>query len=293
MVGRRWRLIEVDASIPEDPAVAKLVAAARAPFLASDVHMEHPMPWVDLPLNRPIDTVVGRTDVLLHRRNALENPFNDLLAETMRRSAGAQVALSPGFRFDAIVPPATGPSGAPTSATGEITLEQLFRYLPIAPTLAVGEIRGADLRDVLETELTRVFSPDAFAHSGGWFLGVAGIEIDLDLSRADGERILAMRAADSGDTIEDDDVLSVASCVRPFDDEGTMCSNGGFHAVEPFENPETGRAWTPAELLLHALEAGVTATPAHPRITDRGATQQWPIAEFVQPLREDAPNDGV
>ena len=273
--------------------MAELVAAARAPFLASDVHMEHPMPWVDLPLRRPIDTVVGRTDVLLHRRNALENPFNDLLAETMRRSAGTQVALSPGFRFDAIVPPARSRSGGGASATGEITLEQLFRYLPVAPTLAVGEIRGGDLEDVLETELTRVFSPDAFAHSGGWFLGVAGLEIDMDLTRADGERILSMRGADSGDVVEDDDVLSVVSCVRPFDDEGTMCSNGGFDAVEAFENSATGRAWTPPEILLHALEAGEAATPARPRITDRGGSQQWPIARFVQPLREDAPQDGT
>jgi 2',3'-cyclic-nucleotide 2'-phosphodiesterase (5'-nucleotidase family) len=133
VIERAWQLIPVDASIPEDPTVRELVDRARAPFLSPDVDMELPMPWVDLPLTRPIDTVVGRVDVLLHRRNVLENPFNAMLAEVIRRAAGTQVAMTPGFRFDAVVLPAGSREDWVPEASGEITLEQLYRFLPIAP----------------------------------------------------------------------------------------------------------------------------------------------------------------
>ena len=53
----------------------------------------------------------------------------------------------------------------------------------------MGEIRGADLREILEVELVRVFSPDPFEHSGGWLGSFGGLDIDVDLSKPDGQRI--------------------------------------------------------------------------------------------------------
>ena len=107
--------------------------------------------------------------------------------------------MTPGFRFDAVVLP----GGA--AARGEVTLEQIYRYLPIAPSLAVGEIRGEDLRNILEVELVRVFSPDPFEHSGGWLGGFGGLEIDVDLSRPDGERVRSVRLAGADEPIGDDE----------------------------------------------------------------------------------------
>jgi 2',3'-cyclic-nucleotide 2'-phosphodiesterase (5'-nucleotidase family) len=132
IVEHRWQLLPVDDSIPEDPSVRELVEQARAPFLDPAVRMEFPMPWIELPLDRPIDSVVGRVDTLMHRRDVLHNPFNAMLAEVIRREAGTQVAMTPGFRFDAVVP-----------VGGTITLEQLYRFLPIAhPRLLPGCLRS-------------------------------------------------------------------------------------------------------------------------------------------------------
>jgi len=290
-IANRWRLLDVDASIPEDPAVAALVQEARAPFLSDTVEMDYPAPWIEMPLRRRIDTVVGRVDAPLHRRNVLQNPFNDLLAEVIRRAAGTQVSMTPGFRFDTLVLPeekslrsaaADGPL-----PRGEITLEEIYRYLPIAPSLAVGEIRGEDLRGILEVELTRVFSPDVFEHSGGWLGGFGGLDIEVDLSKGDGNRVRRVRLVGAAAPIGDDEMLSVASCVRPFDDDGVMCSNPAFRRIAEFQNPATGRAWTPVELLVNAFESGdaqrAAAAPKS-RITDHGHITQWPQAPFIQPL---------
>ncbi len=289
-IAHRWRLLEVDASLPEDPNVAALVREARAPFLSDVVDMDYPAPWIEMPLRRRIDTVVGRVDAPLHRRNVLQNPFNSLLAEVIRRAAGTQVSMTPGFRFDAVVLPAgTALRDAAEDSPllrGEITLEQVYRYLPIAPSLAVGEIRGEDLRKILEVELTRVFSPDAFEHSGGWFGGFGGLDIDVDLSRGDGERVRSVRLTGADEHVGDEEILSVASCVRPFDDDGVMCSNPAFRGVRELENPATGRSWTPLELLVDAFESGEArgAAAATARVADHGHVAQWPQAPFIQPL---------
>ena len=66
-----------------------------------------------------------------------------------------------------------------------------------------------------------------------------------------------------------------------------MCSNPNFRGISEFENPTTGRAWTPLELLVDAIESGdarqAQATPSA-RITDHGHVAQWPEARFIQPL---------
>jgi 2',3'-cyclic-nucleotide 2'-phosphodiesterase (5'-nucleotidase family) len=299
LVDRRWHLLDVDESVAEDPEVAALVAQARAPFLAETVAMDYPAPWVEMPLERPIDTVVGRVDSLLHRRNVLHNPFNDLLADVIRREADTQISMTPGFRFDAVVLPSVSTSGDPGKRAGRrgagITIEQIYRYLPISPTLAVGEIRGADLREILEVELVRVFSPDAFEHSGGWLGSFGGLDLEVDLSRPDGDRIRQMRLTGEAAPIDDDDVLTVASCVRPFDEEGVMCSNPNFRHIQELKNPVTGRAWTPLELLIDAFASGrvhAAASERTARITDHSGQPHWPEAPHIQPLHEGHDLDG-
>lgn len=286
VVDRAWSVAAVTAAIPEDAEMAELVAAARAPFLEADVHMDHPMGWIDLPLTEPIDTVIGTTDVFLHRRNALHNPINDLLAEAIRRLANTAVSTSPGFRFDAVVPPKGAELAQGGRATGEVTLEQLYRMLPVSPDAATGQVTGGSLRKVVELELTRVFSEDPFSHSGGWFGSFGGVELEVDLSRPDGERVLEMRLAESDSLIAEDQVVSVTSCIRPFDDAGTMCGNSGYDEVVPFIDERTGEPWNPFSALRHALETGEAIEKTSAHVTDRGGIDQWPAGWAVQPLRD-------
>ena len=78
----------------------------------------------------------------------------------------------------------------------------------------------------------------------------------------------------------------MVSCVRPFDDEGVMCSNPNFRGITEVENRATGRAWTPFELLLQAFETGAAPVAPSSHVEDHGSLGQWPGAPFVQPLRQ-------
>jgi len=267
-----WEILAVDAGLKEDPEMLLLVNAARAPFLGTDVHFKYPIPGVDLPLTEAIDTVTGRIPVDLHRRNVLENPFNNLLADAMRDYYDTDIALTPGFRFDSVI-----------SAGSDITLEQLYRYLPVPPVLAKGTITGKNLKAVFETELMRVFSTDAFKHSGGWLMGVSGLELTLDLTQEEGKRVLAMARISDMSPILPDDMLTVVSCVRPFDGDDIMCSNPGFKSVEKVSGPH-GENWTPLQLLRHSLENTSPGQRSRRHIHDTAEMPSWPNAPYIQPL---------
>ena len=111
------------------------------------------MPNTNFPLEQRIDTVITRSPIMLNRRGVLTNPFNEYLADQIRDYYQTDVALTPGFRFDAVVP-----QGDP------LTLENLYRYLPVPATLAKGNITGTNLKALFEKELSSVFSEDAFQH---------------------------------------------------------------------------------------------------------------------------------
>jgi len=267
-----WQILAVDSQVDEDTAMLKLVAAARAPFLADEVDFKYPIPGVKLPLTESIDTIVGQVPADLHRRDVLENPFNNLLSDSMRSHYRTDIALTPGFRFDSVIP-----------ANSQITLEHLYRYLPVPPVLSRGTITGEKLKAVFETELMRVFSPDAFEHSGGWLMGMSGIGLTVDLNQPGGTRVVAMTRSDDGSKIEPADILTVTSCVRPFDDKGVMCSNPGFESIEELSNP-AGSSWTPLELLRYSLENDYTSVRTRSFIHDRAQLPTWPDAPYIQPL---------
>jgi len=262
----------VDAGLEEDTDMLQLVAAARAPFLAENIDFKYPVPGVNLPLTEAIDTVTGLAHTDLHRRNVLENPFNNLLADSMRDYYQSDIALTPGFRFDSVIP-----------IGSEITLEQLYRYLPVPPVVSRGTISGEKLKAVFETELMRVFSPDAFKHSGGWLMGLSGIELTLDLNQVEGKRVTMMARSSDMSVIGPGDILSVVSCVRPFDDKDVMCSNPGFESIEKLPGP-TGENWTPLELLRHSLKTGIPPGRTRNFIHDDAGLPSWPESPYMQPL---------
>jgi sulfur-oxidizing protein SoxB len=268
-----WEVVTVDDSVEADPHMTRLVEQARAPFLAADVDMAYPMPGSELQLSAPIDTIIGTAPFMLHRRHALENPFNSYLATRLREQYGSDVALTPGFRFDAVVPAGT-----------TMTLEEAYRYLPAPPTLARGTITAGLLRELFEGELTRVFSSDAFKQSGGWFMGVSGVTLKLDLSAADGSKILAMRRLSDGSVLEPTDTLSVLSCLRPFDADDELCGNGGFTDIQGVENP-AGNIWAGVEFLSWVMGREKPGNEQPRSIHDVAATPFWPESDFVQPLQ--------
>lgn len=283
IIKRNWQLLEIDANLAEDANVARAVQQARAPFLAPQVNLTAPMVGIQQTLTQPIDTVIGYTQQPLDRRHALESTFNNAHTDQLRRHTGTDIAIAPGFRFD-------NPLAAPgylfednTLANGAITLEDAYRYFPIAYSLATAETDGANLRAIIEASLTAVYSPDAFRQFGGWMPGLSGVHVELDLSRPDGARIVSLQHAD-GRPILPTDRLTASGCRRPIDALGSLCSYPGFSNIEPLINPHTGQAYTVVDFLVTALAQGPLAEDTRQDLLDLNATPVWPATPYVQPL---------
>lgn len=285
VTARSWQLVPVTADIAEDPEMKALVDQARAPFL-------QPVPGLALRkqfgghvLRESIATVIGQAPYLMSRRQALENSFNDAFTDALRTTAGTDIALTPGFRFDAVNPAAGMPIEDNTVATGAITLEDAYLFFPAPVTLATGSITGASLRKIIEENLTAVFSPDRFAQNGGWFDGYSGLEIRIDLAAPDGQRVQELRRAGDSSLIGEADTLTAAGCRRPADtDSATMCSYASFADVSDLSDPATGDAWYVVDFFRHALAQGLLPGAPRQSIEDVSGTPMWPADPFYQPL---------
>lgn len=282
VIDRRWELLALDKSIPEDAAMKKLVDRARAPFLAKNANFSIPMPMLKQRLTQPINTVIGHTDVTLDRRNVLESRFNDLMGEILRQYSGADVAMTPGFRFDSVVPGRDMPIEDRTIVSGAITLEDVYRFFPVPYTISTAEIDGTKFRELMEEALSNVFSPDVFRQSGGWLEGFSGVDASIKLTGPDGNRVGSLRLKKNGAPV-DGTRVKVVGCSRLLDPQDSLCSYPGFSNVRPLINPANGQPWTPVDLFVDAMRKGTPAAPAN-NLREASGVPLWPRAPFIQPL---------
>lgn len=287
-----WAMLPVTPDLAEDAATKMLVDAARAPYLADadhdgtlDTPIALPNRALAMTLTQPIDAVAGHVDSPLDRRNALASSFNAAWSEALRDYAGTELALTPGFRYDAVVAPGASYEDGHV-ASGDLTVEDVYRYFPVPYSLATGTVSGARLQEVIEANLAGVFSHDAFAQHGGWADGWAGLNLQVDLAADDGTRVQAMARSD-GSAIAASDSLSIAGCQRPMDDADVLCSYSGFTDVVPLINPETSEAWLVQDLFSALLAQGRIVAPADTPVADTAATPLWPAQQAVQPLLAD------
>lgn len=162
LLGRRARLIPVEADIAEAPDVAALVARYHA---QADPQLDRPVTVLRVSLD-------GR-DSVVRLEPALVGRF---VAEVMRGRVGADVALLNGgaIRGNRVVPP------------GPLSRRDVVAMLPFGNTVALLEMDGGTLRAVLER------SVEALPQPSGRFLQTAGLDYVLDASRPTGSRILTV-----------------------------------------------------------------------------------------------------
>src|SRR6266550_1442138 len=109
--GWKWTLHHIDDRVTPDRSIAGLVAQIRKPFLSGRDFKPQVNPFNGTKLTQPIDTVVGRTQVALHRMNTttheppavVEGSSHILLADAFRHATEADVAAIRGFRYGTVV----------------------------------------------------------------------------------------------------------------------------------------------------------------------------------------------
>ncbi len=157
-----WRYLST-AGVEPQPEIAAIVAR-----------------WEEK-LDAELGVPVGRTLVELDtRRDAVrtgESNFGNLVADAMRLSTGADVAITNGggIRGDRTYPPGT-----------ELTRKDILTELPFGNVTVVVELSGADLLGVLENGVSQV------EDKAGRFPQVSGLRFTYDPAKPAGARVVSV-----------------------------------------------------------------------------------------------------
>jgi len=175
VVASRYRLLPVLArDLPEDAAMARLIAEVRAPYDAR------------------LGEALAVSESLLWRRGNFNGTFDELILDALLKRADAEVAFSPGFRWGLTVVPGQ-----------TITFEDVMSHtaLTYANTWARA-MTGAEILALMEDVADNLFHRDPYYRQGGDMVRVGGLSYTIEPEATRGRRIrdvrVGSRALDPG-----------------------------------------------------------------------------------------------
>ena len=133
-----------------------------------------------------LDEVLGTTKNTLYRRNNFNGTFDQLICDAMIAVNGAEISLSPGFRWGTSLLPGQN-----------ITMERLLDQTAISyPETYVNEMSGQMIKDILEDVGDNLFNPDPFYQQGGDMVRVGGLNYSFAPKAGFGKRVSDMELLD-------------------------------------------------------------------------------------------------
>ena len=234
VLARQHRFIAITPELPEDPAMAALVAR------------------YDARLGEALNARIGESSVPLDARNAAlrtgETNVGNLVTDVMRARLHADVAFmnGGGIRGNQLVP------------AGPLSKRDINALLPFLNVLVMLEVPGKVLREVLERSVS------VYPREFGGFLQVSGVSFVFDPARAPGQRVV--RVMVNGEPLDPERRYTLAT------NSYTAAGGDGYAMLataKPLVFPQDGPGL--AETLLEAIErAGVIAPATEGRITRTG-----------------------
>jgi sulfur-oxidizing protein SoxB len=178
----RYTLLPVFADlIKPDDAMLTLIGRLRAPYAAQ--------------FSQPL----ASSNQLLYRRGNFNGPMDQVICDALRQQLGAQIALSPGFRW-----------GTTMLANQSITREDVLAETAISyPESYVQDMTGSALKAIMEDVADNLFNPDPYLQQGGDMVRVGGMDYACAPNESAGKRISDM-VLDDGTPIKADKTYRVA-----------------------------------------------------------------------------------
>lgn len=167
--GYQYRLLPVFSELlAPDAEMSAYIEQVRAPYLET--------------LNEPL----AQTDSLLYRRGNFNGTFDQIICDALREQLDAQISLSPGFRWGTTVLP------------GEtITMERVLDQTCMTyPETYVRDMKGSELKTILESVADNLFTPDPYYQQGGDMVRTGGVQYACSPLKKMGSRISELRLAD-------------------------------------------------------------------------------------------------
>ncbi|MBA4501188.1 thiosulfohydrolase SoxB [Marinobacterium marinum] len=177
----RYRLLPVFSElIPADAAMQAMIDDIRSPHLS----------WLNEELALAGD--------LMFRRGNFNGTFDQVICDALREVGDAQISLSPGFRW-----------GTTVLEGQMITMERVLDQTCLTyPETYIREMKGSELKLIMEDVADNLFNPEPYLQSGGDMVRVGGFDYVCEPGRGMGERISEM-TLDSGERIEADKTYKV------------------------------------------------------------------------------------
>ena len=158
----RYKLLPVFSNLIEpDAKMAAYIEKVRAPYKAK------------------LEEKLAVTEGALYRRGNFNGTFDQLIVDAMLEVQGADIALSPGFRW--------GTSLLPGDT---ITMEHLMDQTAITyATATLNERSGELIKTILEDIADNLFHEDPYYQQGGDMVRVGGLKYSIDPTQKIGKRI--------------------------------------------------------------------------------------------------------
>jgi len=148
-------------------------------LLEPDAGMQAYIDEVRRPYLDQLNESLAVADSLLYRRGNFNGTFDQVICDAMREVGGAEIALSPGFRWGTSILPGQ-----------TITMERLMDQTAMTyPETYVRDMQGSELKMILESVADNLFHPDPYYQQGGDMVRVGGLSYSCDPGKSMGERI--------------------------------------------------------------------------------------------------------
>jgi len=154
--------------VPEDKEMKAYIEKVRKPYI------------------KDLERVVATTDVTLFRRGNFNGSFDQIICDALREVNGADISLSPGFRWGTSVMP-----------NQKITFEDLATQTAMTyPETYTKELTGKQIHAILEDVADNLFNPDPFYQQGGDMVRTGGLSYTIDPTQKMGKRISNIKTLD-------------------------------------------------------------------------------------------------
>ena len=160
--------------ISPDPIMNELIDQERKPYMDD------------------LSEIIGETKSTLYRRGNFNGTWDDLICQAIIEERGADIALSPGFRW--------GPTLLPGS---NISREDIFNATAMSyPQVYLTEMTGETIKIILEDVADNLFNPDPYYQQGGDMVRVGGMGYKIKIGKPQGERLSEMTILKTGQRLE-------------------------------------------------------------------------------------------
>ena len=178
----RYKLLPVFSNLLEpDAEMANYIEEVRKPYLST------------------LTEELAVADQVLYRRGNFNGTFDQIICDALNVVGGAQISLSPGFRWGTTVLPGQ-----------TITMDNVMDQTCITyPETYVREMKGSVIKEILEDVADNLFNNDPYYQQGGDMVRVGGLDYTMAPKNGFGKRVTDM-VLDDGTKIDANKSYTVA-----------------------------------------------------------------------------------